>query len=76
MNDLDVRYFDGCSSKPHAARLCVQDEVLTVTPRPGEIFPPLTVSLAQVRWPERTRHGGRIAQLPQGASVQALDTSA
>ncbi|MDL9999064.1 M48 family metallopeptidase [Variovorax sp. J22P240] len=76
MNDLDVRYFDGCSSKPHAARLCVQDDALTVAPMPGETFPPLTVSLAQVRWPERTRHGGRIARLPQGASVQALDTSA
>ncbi|MDM0106043.1 M48 family metallopeptidase [Variovorax sp. J22R24] len=76
MNALDVRYFDGCSSKPHAARLRVQDDVLTVAPLPGETFPPLTVSIAQVRWPERTRHGGRIAQLPQGASVQALDTSA
>ncbi|MDM0075130.1 M48 family metallopeptidase [Variovorax sp. J2P1-59] len=75
MTDLDVRYFDGCSSKPHAASLRVQDDVLTVAPRPGETFPPLTVSLAQVRWPERTRHGSRIAQLPQGASVQALDTS-
>jgi Zn-dependent protease with chaperone function len=73
VTSLDVRYFDGCSSKPHAARLRVQDDCLTVVPLPGETFPPLTVSLAQVRWPERTRHGGRIAQLPQGASVQALD---
>jgi Zn-dependent protease with chaperone function len=29
-----------------------------------------------VRWPERTRHGGRITHLPQGASVQALDVPA
>lgn len=75
MTSLDVRYFDGCSSKPHAAQLRVQDDCLVVVPLPDETFPPLTVSLAQVRWPERTRHGGRIAQLPQGASVQALDAA-
>ncbi|MBT2326275.1 M48 family metallopeptidase [Variovorax paradoxus] len=73
---LDARFFDGRSSRPHAARLHVQGDVLTITPAPGEDFAPLRVPLAQVRWPERTRHGGRIAQLPQGASVQALDVAA
>ena len=73
---LDVRFFDGRSSRPHAARLHVQGDLLAVAPAPGEDFAPLAVPLAQVRWPERTRHGGRIAQLPQGASVQALDVAA
>lgn len=73
---LDARFFDGRSSRPRAARLHVQGDVLTIAPAAGESFEALTVPLAQVRWPERTRHGGRIAQLPQGASVQALDVAA
>lgn len=73
---LDARFFDGRSSRPYAARLHVQGDLLTIAPAPGESFAPVTVPLAQVRWPERTRHGGRIAQLPQGASVQALDVAA
>ena len=73
---LDARFFDGRSSRPLAARLHVQGDALTIAPAPGEAFAPLTVPLGQVRWPERTRHGGRIAQLPQGASVQALDVAA
>ena len=39
-------------------------------------FTPLIVPAAQVRWPERTRHGGRLAQLPGGASLQAVDVAA
>jgi len=73
---LDARFFDGRSSRPHAATLRVAGEVLTVAPAAGESFAPLAVPLTEVRWSERTRHGGRIAQLPQGASVQALDVTA
>jgi Zn-dependent protease with chaperone function len=73
---LDVRFFDGHSSRPHAARLHARDGALTVAPADGESFAPVTVPVADVRWPERTRHGGRIAQLPQGASMQALDVAA
>jgi Zn-dependent protease with chaperone function len=73
---LDVRFFDGHSSRPHAARAHAQGDVLTVAPAPGESFASLTVPLADVRWPERTRHGGRIAQLPRGASLQAQDVVA
>jgi Zn-dependent protease with chaperone function len=36
--------------------------------------PVLRLALRTVQWPERTRHGSRIAQLPAGASLQALDT--
>jgi Zn-dependent protease with chaperone function len=73
---LDARFFDGRSSRPHAATLRVDGDLLTVAPAAGESFAPLAVPLAELRWPERTRHGGRIAQLPQGASVQALDATA
>jgi Zn-dependent protease with chaperone function len=76
VNAIDVRYFDGRSSRPHAARLYALGDRLSVAPAPGEDFDPLSVPIAQVRWPERTRHGGRIAQLPEGASVQALDVGA
>jgi len=73
---LDVRFFDGHSSRPHAARMRVEDGVLTVEPPPGEEFAPISVNCHQIRWPERTRHGGRIAQLPHGATVQAVDVTA
>ncbi|HEY2256843.1 MAG TPA: M48 family metallopeptidase [Variovorax sp.] len=75
-NALDVRFFDGRASLPRAAQLHARTGTLLVTPAPGESFEALEVPWDQVRWPERTRHGGRIAQLPQGASVQALDASA
>jgi Zn-dependent protease with chaperone function len=70
---LDVRFFDGHSTRPRAARLRVEGDALVVE---GDDFAPLSVPRAEVRWPERTRHGGRIAHLPQGASVQALDVPA
>jgi Zn-dependent protease with chaperone function len=73
---LDARFFDGRSSRPHAATLRVEGALLTVAPAAGESFAPLAVPLAEVHWPERTRHGGRIAHLPQGASLQALDVTA
>lgn len=73
---LDVRFFDGRSSRPHAARLYVQGDLLLVAPPPGESFEALRLPLARLRWPERTRHGGRLLQLPDGASVQALDVPA
>ncbi|CAN5802818.1 hypothetical protein BH11PSE13_BH11PSE13_15620 [soil metagenome] len=82
---LAVRFFDGRSSKPHAALLRAQQGLLTVTPDDNAAvvssaseptFAPLSVPLSSVRWPERTRHGGRLAQLPDGASLQALDVAA
>lgn len=77
---LDVRFFDGVHSRPHAARLHAQGGQILVAPAsgaPGEHgFEAFAVPLDQVRWPERTRHGGRIAHLPQGASIQALDVPA
>ena len=78
---LDARYFDGRSSRPHGVQLRMTRDGLCVAPLPSSgrasppvaPFAPFTVSPDQVRWPERTRHGGRLAQLPEGASLQALD---
>lgn len=75
---LDARYFDGRSSRPHGVQLRMARDGLCVAPLPtseraSAPFAPFTVSPDQVRWPERTRHGGRLAQLPDGASLQALD---
>jgi predicted Zn-dependent protease len=36
----------------------------------------LSVPLREVRWPERTRHGPRIAQLPGGAMLHCADSAA
>ncbi|VTU41103.1 Metalloprotease LoiP precursor [Variovorax sp. PBS-H4] len=73
---LEVRFFDGHSSRPQAARLCVEGNALVIAPAPGDASASFKVPLAQLRWPERTRHGGRLLNLPQGASVQALDVAA
>jgi Zn-dependent protease with chaperone function len=77
---LDARYFDGRSSRPHAAQLRVAGDTLSIAPpalkaADGDAFTPIAVPLAEVRWPERTRHGGRLAALPGGATVQALDVA-
>lgn len=80
---LEARFFDGRHSRPHAARLRLQGGLLTVSPAeafaaPGDEagFAPLSVPAAEVHWPERTRHGGRLAQLPDGQSLQAVDVAA
>ncbi|WP_076999873.1 M48 family metallopeptidase [Variovorax sp. KK3] len=73
---MEVRFFDGRSTRPHAARLHVQGDQLLLAPAAGEDFEALRLPLAHLRWPERTRHGGRLLQLPDGASVQALDVVA
>jgi Zn-dependent protease with chaperone function len=73
MSTLQVHYFDGRSARAQAAQLSVQDHQLVVSVA-GE--PAAHVALRAVQWPERTRHGSRIAQLPAGASLQALEPAA
>jgi Zn-dependent protease with chaperone function len=72
---LEVDYFDGRSSRSHAALLQIKNEQVLVTQRTDE-SPLARVALKDVRWPERTRYGARIAQLPEGASVQSRDSNA
>jgi Zn-dependent protease with chaperone function len=76
MDTLLADYFDGRSSKPNRVRLSVGAGVLQVQGVDADA-PPLSLSLPtrEVRWPERTRHGSRIAQLPGGASLHSLDSA-
>ena len=69
---LRAEYFDGRSARAHAVALRREGEALAVD---GEGLS-VRVPLAQVRWPERTRHGVRVAELPGGASLQCADASA
>lgn len=68
---LSVRYFDGKSGRAHPATLRVQNHCLHVTSQGQE----WTVPMREVHWPERTRHGTRIARLPGEASLQSDDSS-
>lgn len=69
---LDVRYFDGRSSRPHAAQAWFDGtHLLLGTPECER-----RVDAQQVQWPERTRHGPRIALLPGGGSFQSNDAAA
>jgi Zn-dependent protease with chaperone function len=78
-----ARYFDGRSSRPQAVRVTREADalLLSIIPPPGGTnaspeAPPIRVAVADVQWPERVRHGARIAHLPGGASLQADDVGA
>jgi predicted Zn-dependent protease len=61
--------FDGRQARPIAVRLLLQGGVLHIH---GEGVQ-LAIPERQVRWPERQRHGARIAYLPDGATLQHAD---
>jgi Zn-dependent protease with chaperone function len=65
-------YFDGRSARAHAVRLQVADGQLLIA---GEHID-RAVPLNALRWPERTRHGPRVAHLPDGASLHCGDSAA
>ncbi len=69
---LVASYFDGITAKaqPVTLRLVAGDLVLK-----GEGVD-RTVSTTDVQWPERTRHGIRVAHFADGGSVQCADTAA
>jgi Zn-dependent protease with chaperone function len=69
---LHVAYFDGVSARPRPAQISVDGGRLCIT---GEGVA-LQVPLAEVRWPERTRHGRRVAHLRDGGSLEAPDALA
>jgi Zn-dependent protease with chaperone function len=70
--ELAAEYFDGRSARAHAVRLSRQGELLRID-GPGV---QLAVPLRRVAWPERTRHGVRVAHLPGGGSLQSADAPA
>jgi len=70
--ELAAEYFDGRSAKPQPVRLRFDDGQLRVD---GETVA-LTVPLRQVQWPERQRHGPRVAHLADGGSLHCADAAA
>lgn len=69
---LTVRYFDGRSSRPRE----VEARLVQATLRLSGPDVDRTIEARQVLWPERTRRGPRIAQLPDGGSIQCDDGAA
>ena len=69
---ITADYFDGRSARAHAVTLRIDGGELLIV---GEDVS-RRVACAQVTWPERTRHGARLAHLADGASLQALDSAA
>lgn len=69
---LPARYFDGRSARGHAVQLRIAQGKLRIE---GQGIT-RQLPLAAVQWPERTRHGVRVAELPEGASLQCDDAAA
>lgn len=69
---LGATYFDGISAQAQPVELHVEGDCLHIT---GAV-PARVVPLVQVQWPERTRHGKRIAHLSGGGLVQCDDAPA
>ncbi len=69
---IAVEYFDGRSARAHLARLSRQGNALHIDGADVQIVVPLR----DVQWPERTRHGTRVAHLPGGGSLHAADAAA
>lgn len=69
---LTALYFDGRSARGHAVTLQVLNGQLQITgPHIHHSLP-----TTDVQWPERTRHGKRLAHLKDGGSLQCADTTA
>ena len=69
---LAVRYFDGRSSRPREVLALLAEGRLHLTGPDVD----RTIEARRVQWPERTRRGPRIAQLPGGGSIQSDDAAA
>jgi Zn-dependent protease with chaperone function len=69
---LAASYFDGRSAKAHSVQLRLSGGQLHIL---GEALE-RSLSTRDVQWPERTRHGRRIAHLAGGGLVQSDDSVA
>lgn len=67
---LDAEYFDGRSGRARPVRLRIEQQHLIVHELDLDAVE-RRYPLRQVQWPERTRHGQRQAQLPDGGLVSA-----
>jgi Zn-dependent protease with chaperone function len=78
---LAARYFDGRSARARPVRLCLEAGALVAHPHAEgaaaeDVGTPLRWPVAEVLWPERTRHGQRVIHLRQGGSLVCDDTVA
>lgn len=71
-SELDAEYFDGRSARARAVTLRRDGTQLLIQ---GDAVD-LRVPLSRIHWPERTRHGPRVAELPDGASLHCADATA
>lgn len=69
---LILDYFDGRSARPLRVQAHIDNGMLHLQ---GEGVT-RTVPLHEVQWPERTRHGKRVAHLADGASLHGSDAAA
>jgi Zn-dependent protease with chaperone function len=69
---LQAEYFDGHSARAHPVTLQRAGDELLISGEGVSRRAPLR----EVQWPERTRHGVRIAHLPGGGSVHCADSGA
>jgi Zn-dependent protease with chaperone function len=69
---LAASYFDGASARARPVTLQVEGGELIIN---GEGIH-RRVALRKVQWPERTRHGTRVAHFTEGGSVQCANAAA
>lgn len=72
MDEIAVEYFDGRSARALPARLSFDGTSLQLR---GDGLA-LQFAPRELRWPERMRHGTRVAELPGGASLHCADSAA
>lgn len=69
---LELDFFDGRSARSHRVRVQVSGDRLLVA---GDGVA-RSVPLGDVQWPERTRHGARVAHLKDGGALHCTDAAA
>lgn len=70
---IAATWYDGRSARGRAVQAMVEGDTLWLDDEAGERH---GVALRRVQWPERTRHGQRVAQLPGGGSLSFSDAAA
>lgn len=72
-SSIRAQWFDGHSAQARPVRVHLDGGTLTLLDEADE---PHAFALRGVVWPERTRHGQRVAQLPGGGSLVFADAAA
>jgi Zn-dependent protease with chaperone function len=74
-NAIALRYFDGRSSKAVPVMLSISElRAQLNSGLAGDLLQEVPVK--SIRWPERTRHGARMVELPDGGQLHADDVAA